>query len=100
MVQFGPPFVAAFIHRVAEKKASVLNTRGVGSMFPSAEASPAPSGEPDSPEAVDHPRIRYFHGYLDASKIALEKRLISRSGHLRVGQDSWNPTWLQASTTP
>ena len=41
------------------------------------------------PEAVDHPRIRYFHGYLEASKIALQIRLISPSGHCRVGRDAW-----------
>ncbi|OLP87368.1 hypothetical protein AK812_SmicGene31400 [Symbiodinium microadriaticum] len=57
MAMFGPPFVAAFIHQVAERK------------------------------AVDHPRIRYFHGYLEASKIALQIRLISPSGHCRVGRD-------------
>ena len=54
------------------------------------------SGEP---EAVDHPRIRYFHGYLEASKIALQMRLISPSGHRRVGGDSWRTlvTWLGRS---
>eukprot|EP00439_Symbiodinium_sp_Y106_P039359 s7302_g4.t2 len=57
MAMFGPPFVAAFIHQVADNK------------------------------AVDHPRIRYFHGYLEASKIALQMRLISPSGHRRVGGD-------------
>eukprot|EP00913_Durusdinium_trenchii_P021053 g19786.t1 len=55
MASFGPPFVAAFIHQVSDK---------------------AP--------LVPHSRVLYFQSYLQASQLALQRRLISREGVERV----------------